>query len=172
LWLDGQIRLESHDQQSLDDVMFEMVRRRDQPLTRERILSAIASYIPPDARLALEAAVTNGAALAAPDRVPSVPGCARRSLVDVPTFDLGFDLAASRAAGKITGIRPESAAYAAGLRDGQILTGRISVTNNDPQRAALFGIRDDAGERKVQFFPRGKSVQAWQYQIGDCTNGR
>jgi hypothetical protein len=87
------------------------------------------------------------AALPAPDRVPSVSGCARLSLVDVPTFDLGFDLAASRATGKITGIRADSAAYAAGLRDAQILTGRISVTNNDPQRAALVGIRDDAGER-------------------------
>jgi predicted metalloprotease with PDZ domain len=42
LWLDGQIRLESHDQHSLDDVMFEMVRRRDQPLTHERIFSTIA----------------------------------------------------------------------------------------------------------------------------------
>ena len=85
--------------------MFEMVRRRDQPLTRERILSTIAPYIPRDAQLALEAAVTKGASLAAPDRVPSVPGCAQRSLVDVPTFDRGFDLAASRAEGKVTGIR-------------------------------------------------------------------
>jgi hypothetical protein len=104
--------------------------------------------------------------------VPSVSECARRSLIDEPTFDLGFDLAASRAAGKVTGIRADSAAYAAGLRDGQILTGRISVTNNDPQRAALIAIRDNAGEREVQFFPRGQPVQAWQYQIGDCSNGR
>ena len=61
---------------------------------------------------------------------------------------------------------------AAGLRDGQILTGQISVTNNDPQLAALFGIRDNAGERQVQFFPRGQPVQVWQYQIGDCSAGR
>jgi predicted metalloprotease with PDZ domain len=172
LWLDAKIRQESHGQHSLDDVMFEMVRTRDQPLTQKRILSTIAPYIPPDARVALEAAVTNRAALAAPDRVPSVSGCARRSLIDEPTFDLGFDLAASRAAGKVTGIRADSAAYAAGLRDGQILTGRISVTNNDLQRAALFGIRDDAGEREVEFFPRGQPVQVWQYQIADCSAAR
>jgi hypothetical protein len=67
---------------------------------------------------------------------------------------------------------PKPDVRAAGLRDGQILTGRISVTNNDPQRAALFPIRDNAGEREVQFFPRGQPVQAWQYQIGDCSNGR
>jgi hypothetical protein len=59
-----------------------------------------------------------------------------------------------------------------GLRDGQILTGRISVTNNDPQQAALFGIRDDVGEREVQFFPKGRPMQAWQYQVVDCSNGR
>jgi predicted metalloprotease with PDZ domain len=172
LWLDAEIRLESHDQHSLDDVMFEMVRTRDQSLTQERILSTIAPYITANARVALEAAVTNRGTFAAPDRVPSVSGCARRSLVDVPTFDLGFDLAASRAAGKVTGIRADSAAYAAGLRDGQILTGRISVTNDDPQRAALFGVRDDRGVREVQFFPRGQPMPAWQYQIGDCSSGR
>jgi hypothetical protein len=96
----------------------------------------------------------------------------RRSVVDVPTFDLGFDFAASRAAGKVIGIRSDSAAYAAGLRDGQILSGRISVTNNDPQQAAVFGIRDAAGEREVQFFPQGRPLQAWQYQVGNCSNGR
>jgi hypothetical protein len=93
-------------------------------------------------------------------------------LADVPTFDLGFDFAASRAAGKVMGVRLEGPAYAAGLRDGQLLRGRISVTNNDSQSAAVFGIRDDAGEREVQFFPKGPPVQAWQYQIAACVSGR
>jgi hypothetical protein len=49
----------------------------------------------------------------------------------------------------------------------------MSVTNNDLQRAAVFGIRDDAGEREVQFFPKGRPVQAWQYQyqMADCVSG-
>jgi len=172
LWLDAAIRKDSSNRHSLDDVMFEMVRTRDQPLTQERIFKTIARYSSPDTRAALEAAVTNRGALAAPDRVPSLAGCARPSLVDVPTFDLGFDFAASRAAGKVMGVRPDGPAYAAGLRDGQVLHGRISVWNNDSQRAAVFGIRDDAGEREVQFFPKGASVQAWQYQIANCVNGR
>ena len=87
--------------------------------------------------------------------MPSLTGCVRPSLVDVPTFDLGFDFAASRAAGKVVGVRPDGPAYAADLRDGQLLQGRISVTNNDSQRAAVFGIRDDAGERKCSSFRRG-----------------
>ena len=132
----------------------------------------IRDSIQSDTRRALVAAVTTGAPVAAPERVPSVPGCPIRSLVDFPTFDLGFDLAASRAAGKVTGVRGDSAAYAAGLRDGQELSGRISVTNNDPQEPALFGIRDTAGAREVRFFPKGASVQAWQYQMGVCPDGR
>jgi predicted metalloprotease with PDZ domain len=172
LWLDAAIRKESHDQHSLDDVMFEMIRTREQPLTQERILKTITPYISPETRAALEAAVTSHAALAAPDRVPLVTGCVRPSFVELPTFDLGFDFAASRAAGKVIGVRPDGPAYAAGLRDGQILTGRISVSNSDPQRAALFGIRDDAGEREVPFFPKGQPLQAWQYQIADCVSGR
>jgi hypothetical protein len=58
------------------------------------------------------------------------------------------------------------------LREGQILTGRTSVANNDPQRAALIGMRDDAGERVVEFFPKGVPVEAWQYQVADCAAGR
>ncbi len=172
LWLDAAIRKESHDLHSLDDVMFEMVRTRDQPLTEERIVTTIVRYISPETRAALEAAVARHAALAAPDRVPSLTGCARPSLVSVPTFDLGFDLAASRTAGKVIGVRPDGPAYAAGLRDGQLLRGRTSVSNNDAERAAVFGIRDDAGEREVQFLPKGPPVPAWQYQIADCASGR
>jgi predicted metalloprotease with PDZ domain len=174
LWLDAAIRKDSRDQHSLDDVMFEMVRTREQPLTQKRILATIAQYVRPETRTTLEAAVRDHSALAAPDRVPSLIGCARPSLVDVPTFDLGFDFAASRAAGKVIGVRADGPAYAAGLRDGQLLSGRISVTNNDAQRAAVFGIRDDAGGREVQFFPKGRPVQTWQYQyqMADCASGR
>ncbi len=172
LWLDASIRKDSRDEHSLDDVMFELVRTGDQPLTQERIFKTIAQYISPETRVALEAAVTNRSMVTAPDRVPSLAGCARPSLVDVPTFDLGFDLAASRTAGTVTGVRPDGPAYIAGLRDGQLLRGRLSVSNNDPQRAAVFGIRDDAGEREVQFFPTGRLVEAWQYQIADCAGGR
>jgi predicted metalloprotease with PDZ domain len=171
LWVDGQIRLESRGRRSLDDAMYQMVRGRDRPLTRRRILSTIARYIPRGGRAAVEAAV-DGASLAAPERLPLVPGCTRRGLVDVPTFDLGFDLVASRAAGTIVGVRASGAAYAAGLRNGQRLTGRMSVTNDDPEREAVFGIRDGAGEREVRFFPRGESVQAWQYEIADCGSRR
>jgi predicted metalloprotease with PDZ domain len=172
LWLDATITRESHDTHSLDDVMFEMIRTHDQPLTQARIFQTIGRYLSPEAQSALEAAVTNHAALAAPNHPPSVIGCARPSLVEVPTFDLGFDFAASRAAGQVIGVRADSAAYAAGLREGQILTGRTSVANNDPQRAALIGMRDDAGERVVEFFPKGVPVEAWQYQVADCAAGR
>jgi predicted metalloprotease with PDZ domain len=172
LWLDAAVRQKSHDRHSLDDVMLEMIRTRDRPLTQGRILKTIAPHISPEDRSALDAAVTGHAAVAAPAHAPSVTGCVRPFLVEVPTFDLGFDVTESRASGKVTGVRPDSAAYAAGLREGPVLTGRVSVTNNDPERAVVLGVRDDAGERDVQFFPKGLPMQAWQYRIGDCVSGR
>jgi predicted metalloprotease with PDZ domain len=168
LWLDAAIRQKSHDRRSLDDVMFEMTRTRDRPLTQKRILRTIAPYVSAEDRSALDAAVTRRAALALPDHVPSVTRCVQRSSVDVPTFDPGFDIAASRTAGKVIGVRAGSAAYVAGLREGQTLSGRMSLTNNEPEHAVIVGIRDDAGERELQFLPKGPPAQAWQYRLGDC----
>jgi predicted metalloprotease with PDZ domain len=165
LWLDAAIRRDSLGQRSLDDVMFEMVRAHDQPLPPERILDTIAHYISPETRAALLQAVSSHGALPAPDRVPLVGSCAQPFVTELPTFDLGFDLSASRAASRIVGVRAQGPAYLAGLRDGQTLAGPMSVWNNDPTRLAKFTIGDDAGVREVSFYPRGEGVLAWQYQL-------
>jgi predicted metalloprotease with PDZ domain len=169
LWLDAAIRRESRDQRSLDDVMFDLVRTRDQSLTTQRLFNTIANYVSAETLATLRVAAADQGALSAPDRAPHLGSCAQPSSVELPTFDLGFDLPASRAAGKIVGVKAQGPAYAAGLRDGQVLSGRVSVSNNDPDRLALFTIRDDAGVREISFYPRGPMVQAWQYRMTpDC----
>lgn len=168
LWLDATIRSESGGKHSLDDVMFDMVRDRRMPLTLERIFSTAGRYVSPASASLLRDAVTKHGDLAAPAQIPSVSFCAHPVLENLATFDLGLDLTHSAASGRITGVIPDSPAYMAGLRDGQSLHGHLSVNNGDPDRLAIFTIRTEAGDKEIQFYPRGKSIPVWQYHVNQC----
>ena len=87
------------------------------------------------------------------------------------TFDLGLDLPHSAATSTVTGVVPDGPAYIAGLRDGQRLHGHMSVDNGNPDRLAIFTVTTDAGDKEVQFYPRGRTISVWQYHLdqGDAT---
>lgn len=57
LWIDGTIRSESGGIHSLDDVMYDLVRQKDQPYTVERILAVIDHYLSPASQALLQDAV-------------------------------------------------------------------------------------------------------------------
>jgi predicted metalloprotease with PDZ domain len=164
LWLDGTIRRESRGQHSLDDVMFDMVRTGDQPYTLDRILATAGQYLSPESRTLLEQAVSHHGDLPAPEHLPILGDCAHASLDDVPTFDLGFDFDRSRSTGTVAGVVENGPAFNAGLRDGQSLLGN-SFYKGDPERMARFKVHTDAGDKQIDFYPRGKTIQAWQYHI-------
>jgi predicted metalloprotease with PDZ domain len=165
LWLDSTIRRESNGKHSLDDVMFDMVRTADRPITNARILDTSGRYVvSAEARTLLQRAVLDQGSLPAPDQVPLINGCVHTSVQDLPTFDLGLDLARSRTTNQITGVVEGGPAFVVGLRDGQALTG-VSVYNGDPDRLAKFTIRTDEGNRQISFYPRGKTVAVRQYSL-------
>ena len=174
LWLDGTIRQESGGRHSLDDVMFAMVRTADQPYTLARLLGVAGRFLSPESRAMLRSAVMAEGNLPAPRRAPGLGECAEGSLREVATFDLGLDLAGSRAAKVLTGVVEGGPAYLAGLRDGEALKG-VSVYKGEPERPAKFRVAMDGGEREIIFFPRGKPMAAWQYELvpaGACRGGR
>jgi len=170
LWLDAAIRRDSQGQRSLDDVMFDMVRTSTQSITLARTLDTAGRYLSADARRQLQRAVVEHGDLAAPEAVPSLGACVRPALEDLPTFDLGFDLAASATAKQAVGVVPDGPAFAAGLRNGQVL-GRISVYNGQADRLATVIVRTDNGDQPIAFYPRGKAIPGWQYRLdqgGSC----
>jgi predicted metalloprotease with PDZ domain len=150
LWLDATIRSESSGKHSLDNVMFDMVRGANQPYTLARILETAERYLSLESRTLLNNAVTDHANLPAPEHIPSVGDCAHPVLENLPTFDLGLDLASSRAAGVLTGVIQGGPAFIAGLRNGQRLLG-VSVYNGDPKRIAKFIVQTDAGDKQITF---------------------
>jgi predicted metalloprotease with PDZ domain len=165
LWLDGTIRRESGGRHSLDDVMFDMVRTGDQPYTLDRVLATAGRYLSPESRVLLQQAVTHHGDLPAPERLPVLGYCIHASLEDVPTFDLGLDFDRSRSSRTVTGVVENGPAFNAGLRDGQSLLGS-SFSKGDPERIARFKVHTDAGDRQIEFYARGETIQAWQYHMG------
>ena len=164
LWLDGAIRNESNEQHSLDTVMFDMVKGSDQQFTLDRILEVADQYLSAESRILLKQAVVSHGPLAPPEYLPGLHDCARSSLDQLPTFDLGFDYADSIAKHVVAGVSETGPAFRAGLRDGQRL-GRHSVYYNDPSRMATFTVHLEDGDKQIAFYPRGKSVQVWQYHV-------
>ncbi len=168
LWLDGRIRKDSNNQSSLDNVMFDMVHEADKPLTEARILETAGRYLAPDSRVQLDQIVGSGAKIA--DLDDALGSCAHASVDEVATFDLGFDLAASMAAHKVTAVRPDSPAFRAGLREWPKLLG-WSVYNDQPDKAAKFTIQTgDGGKTKIEYYPKGKIITVPQYHLdpGAC----
>lgn len=163
LWLDGEIRRESQGKGSLDNVMFDMVRKgKDVELTEARVLETAGRYLSADARLELSQAIKPGTMIPAPD-ARALGACARVSIDRVPVFDLGFDFEASMAAHRVTAVKKEGPAFKAGLRDGQELNG-WSVYNYQPDKLATFRMQTVAGPRTVQYYPR-EMTTAPQYHL-------
>lgn len=68
-------------------------------------------------------------------------------------WDIGFDMQGSIASHRVIGVRSDSAAARAGLRDGQALTG-WSVFGDDPDKEATFWIVADDIKREIKYLPR------------------
>jgi predicted metalloprotease with PDZ domain len=154
LWLDGLIRDYSQGKRSLDTLMRDMVRNSKEPLTLERILSTANRYLPPSDQATLRELATGMGAPPATISAGALAPCVHVTLDSAYAFDAGFDVAASIRAHRVTDVRPGSAAYTAGLRDGQPLLG-WSIYNGQAERQATFTIQADSARRRISYYPRG-----------------
>jgi predicted metalloprotease with PDZ domain len=165
VWLDWQIRENSNNKNSLDNVMFDMVREGNQPLTNGRILQTAGRYLPPAMRTELQQAVEQNG-------FPQLAGatigpCVRAAIDDLPTFDLGFDLAASRKSNIVTAVDPDGPAFKAGLRDGQQMNGRISIYDGRTDKTAIITVQTESGRQAIEYYPRGKPIATPQFHLDE-----
>jgi predicted metalloprotease with PDZ domain len=163
LWMDQRIRKDSEGKRSLDNVMHDMVSEGAKPLTQARIIETAGRYLSPTSRTELARVVEPGSSMPAVE--DSLGPCVRGSVDQVATFNLGFDLAASTAAGSITGVEPGGPAFRAGLRNGQRMTGRHSINIDHPEKIALVTIQTDKGRQAIEYYPRGRPLKVMQYHL-------
>lgn len=162
LWLDQRIRKDSRNDASLDSFMHDMVSQRSRPLTESRILETADRYLSPASRAELAKVVEPESSI--PTLETDLAPCVRGSIDEISTFNLGFDLDASRAMGVVTGVTQGGPAFLAGLRNGQPLRGRLSIYNNQPDKIAIVTVQTAEGaEHEVQYYPRGEPIKVLQY---------
>jgi predicted metalloprotease with PDZ domain len=167
LWLDQQIRKDSGGKRSLDTVMHDMVNGAVKPLTERRILQTAGRYLQSPLRTELARIIQPDSDISLSES--GLGPCVRGSVDDVPTFDLGFDLGASTTTGRITGVEADGPAFQAGLRNGQQLSGRLSVYNNQPEKGAIVTIKTGDGSKAIEYYPRGKPIAVMQYHLDQET---
>lgn len=82
--------------------------------------------------------------------------CFQVATVTQPEFHRGFDAEATMQAGGIlTGVRPDSPAHAAGMRNGMRLLRRESGTIGDSSVEIVYRVQDGETERTIRYLPQG-----------------
>ena len=128
--------------------------------TRQRIATVAAGLgVPADDDLTRF--IDKGEAITLP--VDAFGGCVRVVTETVPDVDYGFDLNAFRQTHIFNGVKTDSPAYAAGLRDGMSF---LTFKDKDPYDGSVpvtFEVRDPDGKtRTVTYQPLGKTTHIRQ----------
>lgn len=101
--------------------------------------------------------------------IPLPPGalgpCFQLQKKTLYKFDGGFDIASIYRSGIIQGVRQESEAYKAGLRDGQVVTRSSAINPNDPDQAIEMTVLDSGVQKRVRYFPRTAASETDQYEF-------
>jgi len=166
LWLDSQIRHASRSRKSLDSLMLDLVhqataRQRvlhknvELPLTTKRILQSAGKYLSANSRRRLRQYVELGETIPAPES--ALGPCVHLQNDMIPKFDLGMDENTLRTKNLVAGVRPDSEAFKAGLRDGQQIIG-TSIYWNDPSKPVKLTVRTAEGNRTFEYYPRSMSA--------------
>ncbi len=160
-----QIRLVSHGQHSLDDVMLDLLhlaQAEKRPQQLSDLVHVMRRYLHRDVSGEIQRCTEQGQTVI-PDPCALGPGAA---LILTPTvlFDLGYSVSGSLHLGKVTGVENAGNAYRAGLRDGQSYLD-ADFKNGDPAKEAHITVRDQAGQRVISYYPAGKTVLMPQYKL-------
>ncbi|MBK7404297.1 MAG: hypothetical protein IPJ41_06590 [Phycisphaerales bacterium] len=153
LTIDEAIRHQTDGAESLDSLMRELYARAaaGQPApTPDDLFTMIASRAGNDLAATIRACVEEGQDVPIPETLAD--GALTLSSGLMRFGDDGFDLGASRAAGKVTGLRPSTGAADAGLHEGQTL---VSVERlppaNGPGRLKVVTRQGDGSEHTAIF---------------------
>jgi predicted metalloprotease with PDZ domain len=155
---DSKIR-QRNQEKSLGNLIEDVYRlaKNDGPLSEQAFFELAQKNYGIDAKADFERYILRGEPIPVP---PDALGSAfRLRETSVPAFDVGFLLNESRQAKKITGVKPDGAAYRAGLRDGMEVV-RVENDNRfsnawNPSRPLVVVVKEQNKERRISFFPHG-----------------
>lgn len=171
----AQIREASGGRRSFDDVMYALesrAARMHEPLTAERFDAVLTQYTGRSALEAIARHIDRGE--------PVVPRAAWLGQgvvleqVTFPVFELGVDRGAILE-NRIAGVVPDSAAYRAGLRDGQKVLRRMGFNLSQPEQTIEFTVADGAERKTIRYQPKaekGNVVPQFRLPAGLSAEGK
>jgi len=166
LWLDAAIRARSNNSSSLDDVMRALMRessaRPASELTSQRVLGTATRYLDRRTRKMLSSFLEVGLTIPLPDLPKN--RCVHLLREQVSLFDLGFDPDTLRSKNMISGVREDSEAFKAGIRNGQEVLG-MSIHWGDVSQPVKLTVRSIRGQETIAYFPKGRAVSIGQYHL-------
>ena len=164
--LNGKIRKASVGKRSIDDLVLAMVLRlRNQEPVTEAVWIDLLRQELGEAGVAVHTSMLAGG-LMLPESDDFGPGF-RRTVAKIRQFDVGFDLGLLVGATKrIQGLKPDSEAAKAGLRNGDLIryaTG-LDALQRDVTRPFDLTVTRDGKTFPLSYLPRGEAVDAWQWE--------
>lgn len=165
---DGRLRRASGGRRDLDDVLLTQARLAADNARHGvsvdptvLFLKAWAQEGGPDLAPDIDRYVQRGEAVLLPTDLYG--DCAKLVTEIRPAFDRGFDIeATNKASGVISGVKPDSPAYAAGLRDGMKIVRREGGKPDDSRIDYVYRVDDHGQERVIRYRPEGKTQIALQ----------
>ena len=137
-------------------------RRRGFHLTIDRIIHISAGYLTPNDRRLLRQYIEDGSTIPVPEF--ALAPCVRIRTESAFQFELGFEEESVRTTYVVSGVKPDSEAFKAGVREGQKIT-RVSVSWNDTSKPVRLTVRSSDGDHSLEYYPRGPSREIQQYYL-------
>ena len=167
---DALIRTSSEGKHSLDNVMQDFFRAATRTeLNATTIAAAVGRYTNTDMLPDLKRLLDNGEVLTPHSKV--FGDCAQLQMVEIAEFELGLDLQALKEKMQIQGVALNSAAYRAGLRDGQTIVRRQPIALGKADREVEITIKDGNKEKIIRFFPASNTkIKVPQFKLPSTRN--
>lgn len=164
--LNGKIKRASGGKRSIDDLILTMVKRdqKGENLTEAMWLELLQKELGDDGRATHRSMMAGG--LMAPQSDDFGP-CFRRVTKQMRQFDLGFDNGSITTNPKvIKGLKPDSEAEKAGLRNGDVVTYAVALDSvqGDINRKLELNVTRDGKTFPLSYLPRGGAVDVYQWE--------
>jgi predicted metalloprotease with PDZ domain len=149
------IKMATGGRNSLDDVMRDMFDEAQKQGRRELNVAVINEhirrYLGQDVISHISNYIEQGQTILPASN--ALGPCAMMGAIGVASFELGFDLDALVSKKIIANVKRESAAYRAGLRDGQAVARRKPIYLGDPDKEIEITVKEGEQEKTIRFYP-------------------
>jgi len=135
-------------------------------LTPSYLTTHFSRWVGRDLTSDLTSYITNGETI-----IPTpenLGGCETLTMRPSFRYNLGFDVDASLGSGIFSGVRENSNAYRAGLRNGMKFLSKVKGGGGDTTRPIVLGVNDAGEDIEVSYLPiDGEGVDVPQYVTSD-----